>query len=225
MQTVMEFFQFIWKAKEELLRLSTQHLALSFCAILIGAIVAVPLGIWAARNPGKGRVLIYITSVIYTVPSLALLGLLIPFLGLGRMTAITALFIYSLLPLIRNTFVGIAQVDPFVKEAAIGMGATRKQLLWLVELPMAFPFIMVGLRTVTVLTVGITTMGALVGAGGLGVLVFRGIHMMDNQIILAGTLPVALIAIFLDNIFELVQERITIVMGNLENIAGERLIS
>ena len=146
--------------------------------------------------------MIQLCGMLYTVPSLALLGLLIPFLGLGWLPTIVALTIYALLPLLRNTYVGIREVDAALKEAATGMGATDRQLLGQVEWPLALPFIMAGLRTVTVMTIGIATLGALVGAGGMGVLIFRGLHMMDNTLLLAGTLPVALLAVAADNLLE-----------------------
>ena len=151
--------------------------------------------------------------MLYTVPSLALLGLLIPFLGLGWAPTIVALTIYSLLPLLRNTYIGIVEVDAALKEAAIGMGATDRQLFCQVEWPLALPFIMAGLRTVTVMTIGIATLGALVGAGGLGVLIFRGLHMMDNSLLLAGTLPVALLAVAADNLLEWGELRVQQAMG------------
>ena len=198
MEELAHFFAFVWTIRLQLLQLSGEHLVMALTGIGAGAVVAIPLGIWIALHPRMGSPLIDLASLLYTVPSLALLGLLIPFLGLGWPPAIAALLIYALLPLLRNTYVGISEVDLFVKEAAVGMGATRRQLLWRVELPLALPFIMAGLRTVTVLTVGITTLGALVGAGGLGVLIFQGIHMMDTGYLLAGTLPVAIMAIAAD---------------------------
>lgn len=192
----------------EILTLTGEHLLISLAGIFLGAITAIPLGIWVARHPRLGSPLIDFASMLYTIPSLALLGFLIPFLGLGKTPAVTALFLYSLLPLLRNTFIGITEVDQTVIDSATGMGATRSQILWHIELPLALPFIMAGLRTVTVLTVGIATLGSLVGAGGLGVLVFRGIHMMDNQVLLAGTLPITAIALTLDHVLGCIEARL-----------------
>lgn len=198
MENLLQFFSFVWTIRLQLLQLSGEHLAMALIGVGAGTVVAVPLGIWIARHPRLGAPLLDVASMLYTVPSLALLGFLIPFLGLGWAPASAALLIYALLPLLRNTYVGISEVNVFTKDAAIGMGATKHQMLWRVELPLALPFIMAGLRTVTVLTIGITTLGALVGAGGLGVLIFQGIHMMDTGYLLAGTLPVAFMAIAAD---------------------------
>lgn len=200
MEALVDFLKFVWGVRGELVLLTGQHLLMSLTAIAVGTLVSVPAGIFISRRPRIGSPVIDLVSMLYTVPSLALLGFLIPFLGLGWTPAIAALVIYSLLPLLRNTYVGISGVDGSIKEAAVGMGVTRNQLLWRVELPLALPVIMAGLRTVAVLTVGITTMGALVGAGGLGVMVFSGIHLMDNNMLLAGTIPVAIIAVAFDQL-------------------------
>lgn len=197
-----QWMQSVWALREEIGLLALQHTLLSLAGIVFGALIAIPAGVLISRHPRWGAPVIQITGMLYTIPSLALLGLLIPFLGLGRTSTIVALTVYSLLPLLRNTYVGIREVDAAVKEAAIGMGATDRQLFGLVEWPLALPFIMAGLRTVTVMTVGIATLGALVGAGGMGVLIFRGLHMMDNTLLLAGTLPVALMAVIADNVLE-----------------------
>lgn len=213
MDALADFFKYVWEARNEVIRLTGEHILMSMIAIIAGTMVSVPAGIFISRKPRLGNPVIDLVGMLYTVPSLALLGFLIPFLGLGWTPAITALVIYSLLPLLRNTFVGISEVDSFIKEAAVGMGATKNQLLWRVELPLAMPVIMAGLRTVAVLTVGITTMGALVGAGGLGVLIFSGIHLMDNNMLLAGTIPVALIAITFDQFIGYVEKRFRSLMG------------
>jgi osmoprotectant transport system permease protein len=196
--------------------LSLQHILLSLTGIFCGAVLAIPGGIFISRHPRWGSPLIQLTGMLYTIPSLALLGLLIPFLGLGWTPTIVALTLYSLLPLLRNTYVGIAEVDVFAKEAAIGMGATDRQLFVQVEWPLALPFIMAGLRTVTVMTIGIATLGALVGAGGLGVLIFRGLHMMDNSLLVAGTLPVALMAVTADNLLEWFETKMRSRLGAVE---------
>lgn len=211
------FWTYIWELRGEIGMLSLQHLLLSLTGILCGAVLAIPAGIFISRHPRWGAPMIQVAGMLYTIPSLALLGLLIPFLGLGWAPTIAALTLYSLLPLLRNTYVGIVEVDEFVKEAATGMGTTDRQLFFQVEWPLALPFIMAGLRTVTVMTIGIATLGALVGAGGLGVLIFRGMHMMDNSLLLAGTLPVALMAVAADNLLERVETKLRRRIGSVES--------
>jgi osmoprotectant transport system permease protein len=213
MEALTTLLSFTWDVREELLTLIGQHLMMSWIAVILGALAAIPLGVFVSRRPWLGTPMLDIVSMLYTIPSLALLGFLVPFMGLGWVPTITALVVYSLLPLLRNTYVGISEVDVFVKEAATGMGATKSQIFWQVELPMALPVIMAGLRTVAVLTVGITTMGALVGAGGLGVFVFRGIQMMDNNYLLAGTFPVAIIALSFDQLLGYAEKKLRVIMG------------
>jgi osmoprotectant transport system permease protein len=203
------FFSYFWEIRAQVAELTLQHLWLSLAGVLLGTLTAVPLGIFISRRPKISSFVIDLAGALYTIPSLAILGFMLPFLGLGWLPTITALTIYSWLPVLRNTCTGIVNVDPAAKEAALGMGATSNQLLFRVELPMAFPVIMAGIRTVAVLTVGITTMGALVAAGGLGSLIFTGISMMDNRMILAGTIPVSALAVALDQL-----------LGFLENKAG-----
>ena len=215
------FWAQIWALRAEIGVLLVQHALLAAAGIVGGAVIAIPAGIFISRHQAWGAPLVQFAGMLYTVPSLALLGLLIPFLGLGWLPTIVALTIYSLLPLLRNTYVGISEVDAALKEAAIGMGATDRQLFCQVEWPLALPFIMAGLRTVTVMTIGIATLGALVGAGGLGVLIFRGLHMMDNGLLLAGTLPVALLAVAADNLLEWGELRVQRAMGVFSDTTEE----
>ena len=212
-EQALEFMAQVWLLRGEIGLLLIQHAMLAAAGIICGAAIAIPVGVFISRHPAWGEPLVQFCGMLYTVPSLALLGLLIPFLGLGWAPTIVALTIYSLLPLLRNTYIGIVEVDAALKEAAIGMGATDRQLFCQVEWPLALPFIMAGLRTVTVMTIGIATLGALVGAGGLGVLIFRGLHMMDNSLLLAGTLPVALLAVVADNLLEWGELRVRQAMG------------
>ena len=212
-EQALEFMAQVWLLRGEIGLLLIQHAMLAAAGIICGAAIAIPVGVFISRHPAWGEPLVQFCGMLYTVPSLALLGLLIPFLGLGWAPTIVALTIYSLLPLLRNTYIGIVEVDAALKEAAIGMGATDRQLFCQVEWPLALPFIMAGLRTVTVMTIGIATLGALVGAGGLGVLIFRGLHMMDNSLLLAGTLPVALLAVAADNLLEWSELRVQQAMG------------
>ena len=217
----LEFMAQVWLLRGEIGVLLVQHALLAAAGIICGAAIAIPVGVFISRYPTWGEPLVQFCGMLYTVPSLALLGLLIPFLGLGWLPTIVALTIYSLLPLLRNTYVGISEVDAALKEAAIGMGATDRQLFCQVEWPLALPFIMAGLRTVTVMTIGIATLGALVGAGGLGVLIFRGLHMMDNGLLLAGTLPVALLAVAADNLLEWGELRVQRAMGVFSDTTEE----
>ena len=217
----LEFMAQVWLLRGEIGLLLIQHALPAAAGIICGAAIAIPVGVFISRHPAWGEPLVQFCGMLYTVPSLALLGLLIPFLGLGWAPTIVALTIYSLLPLLRNTYIGIVEVDAALKEAAIGMGATDRQLFCQVEWPLALPFIMAGLRTVTVMTIGIATLGALVGAGGLGVLIFRGLHMMDNGLLLAGTLPVALLAVAADNLLEWGELRVQRAMGVFSDTTEE----
>ncbi len=213
MEAVVDFFQYFWELRETLLRLATRHAWMSLFGVLIGTATAVPVGIFLSRRPKLSGYAIDVAGMLYTIPSLAVLGFLLPFMGLGWLPTITALVIYSWLPVLRNTCTGIMGVDASIKEAARGMGATPFQMLIRVELPLALPIIMAAIRTVAVLTVGITTMGALVGAGGMGELIFQGISMMDNYLILAGTIPVSLMALFFDQILGLLERRLQLITG------------
>lgn len=213
MEQVIDFVRYFWETKSDIAILTGQHLWLSFLGVLIGTLTAVPLGIIISRSPKLSALVIDMAGILYTVPSLAMLGFLLPFLGLGWLPTVVALVIYSWLPVLRNTCAGLAGIDPAVKEAAIGMGATPFQLLVRVELPLAFPVIMASVRTITVLTVGIATFGALVGGGGLGELIFTGISMMDNRMVLAGTIPVALMAVLFDQILGYVERHLKMKAG------------
>ncbi|MGB9791826.1 MAG: ABC transporter permease [Thermacetogeniaceae bacterium] len=208
MEQVVEFLKYLWETKSDIATLTGQHLWLSLMGVLIGTLTAVPLGILISRRPKLSAFVIDLAGALYTIPSLAMLGFLLPFLGLGWLPTIVALVIYSWLPVLRNTCAGLAGVDPAVKEAAIGMGSTPYQLLLKVELPLAFPVIMASIRTIAVLTVGIATFGALVGGGGLGELIFTGISMMDNRMILAGTIPIAVMAVLFDQVLGYVERRL-----------------
>ena len=187
--------------RAEMLSLTLEHLALVGVATAIAVAIGVPLGVTATRRPGVGRMVLGAANLVQTIPSLALFGFLIPvpFLGgIGARTAIVALVLYGLLPILRNTHAGITGVDPAVREAAVAMGMSDRQRLWRVELPLAFPVILAGIRIATVISVGIATIAAAIGAGGLGVYIFRGVAMVDNGLILAGAVPAAFLAIALD---------------------------
>ena len=169
--------------------------------MLLAIAIGVPLGILLTRRPRFKAVVLGSTNVIQTIPRLALFGLLLPLPWLGARAdrlAIVALALYALLPIVRNTYVGIAGIPPAVREAAVAMGLTSAQLLWHVELPLAFPVMLAGIRVAAVITIGVATIAAAIGAGGLGEFIFRGIAMVDNQVILAGAIPAAIMALVAD---------------------------
>ena len=185
----------------EVAQLTLEHLVLVGLSILIAAGIGLPLGVLMTRKPGLSGPILTLANAVQTIPSLALFGFLIPlpFIGgIGARTAIVALVLYSLLPIIRNTFTGISGVDPAIREAGRGMGMTDLQLLWSVEIPLALSVIFAGLRVATVLCVGIATIAAAVGAGGLGMFIFRGVSMVDSRLILAGAIPAAALALIAD---------------------------
>jgi len=194
--------------KREVLQLTGEHLWLVGVSMLLAVAIGVPLGILLTRRAGLRNWLLGFSSVMQTIPSLALFGLLLPVPWIGGRAdrlAILALTLYALLPVVRNTYTGIAGVDPPIREAAIGMGLTPRQLLWQVELPLASNVIVAGIRTATVITVGVATIAAAIGAGGLGEFIFRGLAMVDNNVILAGAIPAALMALAADFLLGLVQ--------------------
>ncbi len=169
--------------------------------MLLAVVIGVPLGIVLTRRPKWKAIVLGSTNVIQTIPSLALFGLLLPLPWLGARAdrlAIIALALYALLPVVRNTYVGIAGIGAPVREAAVAMGLTSGQLLWHVELPLALPVMLAGIRVAVVITIGVATIAAAIGAGGLGEFIFRGIAMVDNGVILAGAIPAALMALAAD---------------------------
>ena len=197
----MDFLGFLIERRAELGAMFLQHLFLVVVATGIAVALGVPLGLLLTRRPRLARPVIGFASVMQTVPSLALFGFLIPIPllgGIGARTAIVALVLYALLPILRNTYTGILAVDPAVVEAGRGMGMTDWQRLHIVEIPLALPTILAGVRIATVVSVGVATIAAAVGAGGLGDYIFRGLSTLDNRLILAGAVPAALLAILAD---------------------------
>jgi osmoprotectant transport system permease protein len=197
----MDFLAFLIERRAELGEMFLQHLFLVVVATAIAVTLGVPLGLLLTRRPRLARPVIGFASVMQTVPSLALFGFLIPLPllgGIGARTAIVALVLYALLPILRNTYTGILSVDPAVVEAGRGMGMTNWQRLQIVEIPLALPTILAGVRIATVVSVGVATIAAAVGAGGLGDYIFRGLSTVDNRLILAGAIPAALLAILAD---------------------------
>jgi osmoprotectant transport system permease protein len=192
---------FLLTHKHEVATLAGEHLWLVGVSMLLAVAAGVPLGILLTRKPKLKTLILGSTNIIQTIPSLALFGLLLPLPWLGARAdrlAIFALALYALLPVVRNTYVGITGLSEPVREAAVAMGLTSRQLLWQVELPLASPVILAGIRVATVITIGVATVAAAIGAGGLGEFIFRGIAMVDNGVILAGAVPAALMALLAD---------------------------
>ena len=197
----MNHLEFLLRHRGEVFQVTLEHVLLVAIAMGIATLIAIPLGITLTRHRTLRAPVLGLANVMQTVPSLALFGFLIPvpFIGgIGRRTAIVALVLYALLPILRNTYAGITGVDPAVIEAARGMGMTARQLLWQVELPLSSSVILAGLRVATVITIGVATIAAAIGAGGLGTFIFRGVSMVNDQVILAGAIPAALLAILAD---------------------------
>ena len=194
------------------MRATAQHITIVAIAVAAAIVAGVPLGIWCTRHLKAGRAAVRIVDIIQTIPSLALFGFLIPipFIGgIGPRTAIVAVTLYSLLPIVRNTLLGIRGVDPNVREAGVAMGMTSRQLLFDVELPLAMPSIVAGIRIATVIAIGLATIAAAIGGGGLGDLIFRGVAMVNTTLILEGAVPAALLAIVADVLLTLIERSLT----------------
>ncbi len=207
----MDLLRFYSRNSVELLGLVGQHLSLVAISTAIALAVGLPLGIMLTRRPAWRAPVLGLANIFQTIPSLALFGFLIPlpFIGgIGARTAIVALVVYALLPIVRNTYEGIAGVDAAVREAGRGMGMTDWQLLTQVELPLGLGVILAGVRIATVVSVGTATIAAAIGAGGLGVYIFRGVAVVDDTLILAGALPAAFIALAADGLLGLAQRRL-----------------
>ena len=208
----MNVLQFIIQNHIEVLDLTAEHLWLVGASITLAVFIGIPLGILITRWPVLSKPVLGGANIIQTVPSLALFGFLLPAPWISARAdriAILALILYALLPLIRNTYTGIRGVDPAVVEAGRGMGMTDRQLLWQVELPLAFSVIIAGVRVATVLSIGLATIAAAIGAGGLGEFIFRGLAMVNNQVILAGAIPAAALAILADTSLGWLEKRLS----------------
>lgn len=205
---MMNFFQFLVRHRLEVATLTWEHLWLVGVSMFFAVALGVPLGIILTRKPAWKALILGTNNVIQTIPSLALFGLLLPLPWLGvradRLT-ITALTLYALLPIVRNTYTGISGIDSSVRESAQAMGMDSRQILLQVELPLAAPVILAGVRVSTVITIGVATIAAAIGSGGLGEFIFRGLSMVDNNVILAGAIPAALMALIADGLLGLLQ--------------------
>lgn len=206
----MEFIEFLISHRSEVLQLTAEHLVLVGLSTSGAVLIGIPLGVGLARNPRWRQPVLGFVNVIQTIPSLALFAILIPLPvigGIGTSTALIALVLYSLLPVVSNTVAGLIGIDPAVREAAVAMGMTDRQLLWKVELPLALGVILTGVRVATVIGVGLATIAAAIGAGGLGMFIFRGLAMLDTRLILAGAIPAAAMALAADLILGRIERR------------------
>ncbi len=198
---------------EEIATLTLEHIWMAAAALLLAVVIAVPTGIWLTRSPAWARPVLGIVNVLQTIPSLAMFGFLLPLPWLGERAAriaIVALTAYALLPILRNTYAGIRGIDPTLLEVARALGLTDTQRLFKVELPLAASFILAGMRTATVTCIGIATIAAAVGAGGLGELIFRGVASVDNRLVLAGAIPAALLALVADAALGLLERAVKV---------------
>ena len=207
----MNTLSFFSQHGDEILQATLEHVWLVAATMALAIIIAVPLGILVARRPWLSKPILGGANIAETIPSLALLGFLLPAPWIGERAdrvAITALTLYALLPIIRNTAAGITGVDPAVREAARGMGMTSRQILFQVELPLSLSTVLAGIRVATVLTIGVATIAAAVGAGGLGEFIFRGLAMVNNRLILAGAIPAAALALLADFALSVLERRL-----------------
>jgi len=204
---------FIMEHRGEILIATLDHITLVVIAMAIAILIGVPLGMFIVQRPTLRTIALGIASIFQTIPSLALFGFLIPipFIGgIGKRTAVVALVLYALLPILRNTYVGLTGIDPAVLESAEAMGMTRTQILFRVRFPLALAVILAGIRTATIITIGVATIAAAIGAGGLGTFIFRGVALVSDALILAGAIPAALLALLADFLLGLLERRLRI---------------
>lgn len=201
--------EFLQVNGQELFQKTIEHFYISFVALLLAMVVSIPLGIVLTRTKKLAKVVLSIASVLQTVPSLAVLAIMIPFLGVGKLPAIIALFIYILLPILNNTYIGINNVDKNVKGAGISMGMTKFQEMYLVELPLAISVIMSGIRLSSVYAISWATLASFIGAGGLGDFIFNGLNLYQPDLIIGGAIAVTAIALIMDFVLSKFEEWVT----------------
>ena len=209
----MTAWRFFIEHREEILSATLDHVWLVLIAMLIAIAISVPLGMFIVYHKALRTLALGIASILQTIPSLALFGFLIPipFIGgIGKRTAIVALVLYALLPILRNAYVGLTSIDPAILESAEAMGMTRGQIMLRVRFPLALSVILAGIRTATVLTIGVATIAAAIGAGGLGSFIFRGVALVNDALLLAGAIPAALLAILADFLLGLIERRLRV---------------
>jgi len=213
----MEFLRNVWnlymERSEFFIRLTMEHIYLSFVAIVFIAIIGITIGITIAKYKKLAEPVLSVVNFIYTIPSIALFGILVAITGIGNRSALIALVVYGMLPMIRNTYVAISEIDDLIIESAIGMGTTGKQLLLRIQLPLALPVIIAGFRIMVVMTIALGGIASFIGAGGLGVAIWRGITTSFPEMTVAGSLLVALLAIVVD-----------LALGVLEKIARKKVL-
>lgn len=214
MELLKEILQIYMERREWFLELFGQHLKIAGIAIVLAGIMGLLLGIFIAEKEFMAPVILTLANVFYTIPSISLLGILIPFTGIGDKTAIIALTLYGLMPMIRNTYTGICGVSQEIIQAARGMGSTDIQILWRIKLPLALGVILAGVRNMVVMTLSVTAIAAFIGAGGLGVAIYRGITIYNPALTFAGSVLIALLALIAD-----------LLLGILENYVKKRGVS
>ena len=214
MELLKEILQIYMERREWFLELFGQHLKIAGIAIVLGGIMGLLLGIFIAEKEFMAPVILTLANIFYTIPSISLLGILIPFTGIGDKTAIIALTLYGLMPMIRNTYTGICGVSQEIIQAARGMGSTDIQILWRIKLPLALGVILAGVRNMVVMTLSVTAIAAFIGAGGLGVAIYRGITIYNPALTFAGSVLIALLALIAD-----------LLLGILENYVKKRGVS
>ena len=219
---ISNFINYLYNTKSQIASLTIEHIRLTAIAVGLAILIGVPLGIAISYVKKLNKPVLGTANVIQAIPSMALLGFAIPFLGIGSLPAIVMVVLYSLLPIIKNTYIGIININPQTLEAAKGIGLTKTQRLFKVQLPLALPVIMAGVRISAVTAVGLMTMAAFIGAGGLGFLVFSGIRTVNNNQILAGAIPACILALMVDFLVGLVEKLVTPISLSKENITKEK---
>lgn len=210
---MMGFWRFALEHQSEILSATLEHVQLVVIAMAFAILIGVPLGLFIVQRPALRAISLGIAGIFQTIPSLALFGFLIPipFIGgIGQRTAIVALTVYALLPILRNTCVGLAEIDPAVLESAEAMGMTQGQILFRVRFPLGLAVILAGVRTATIITIGVATIAAAIGAGGLGTFIFRGVALVNDALLLAGAIPAALLAILADLLLGQLERRLRV---------------
>jgi len=211
MEWMTDYIQFLSERYPDILKYTVEHLYMSFVSVVLGIVIAIPLGIYLSKSEQKlvNSFVFTIVNIFQTIPTIALLAIMIPFLGIGLKPALVALFLYSLLPLLRNTYTGIKSVDPKIIEAARGMGYSSMQRLIRIELPLAFPYIISGIRVTTVYIISWTTLAAVIGAGGLGGLILSGLGFNSKPLIFTGTIMAIVIAVLADQLIGRAEKRLS----------------
>lgn len=208
-KSTMDFF---YDRHSQIIKLIGEHVQLTLVAVFLAILIGVPLGILITRVKKLSTPIIGLANIVQAVPSLALLGFLVPFLGIGSKPAIVMVILYSLLPIVKNSYTGLINIDADILEAAKGMGMTESQILFKIQLPLAMSVIMAGIRISAVTAVGLMTIAAFIGAGGLGYLVFSGVQTVNNEMILAGAIPACILALLMDYIIGRL-EKLTVPKG------------